>query len=212
MNTTQTSPTLTPWIDEIAAIRDRVLNDRVTSVDDPRLQQLEELGYIAPGLSRETLGQYIGDDEHTFEHLIFTHLTDKPELPLPMPEWATKRSVHFGVWPEIEVEHSTEIVTDGLVVGVDHQVTIFATEVVDSFLDPVVKWRKGDVTDGGDLRFYLGDGHRSLDLDLVSVDSVREIGEAILDLARRLTEGKPRELHRVTEPGEPELAGIGGGL
>lgn len=211
---TGVDPKVLAWVTELAEIRERVLNDRITSLDDPRAQQIINSDHYPLDDGGAHLAQHFGDDERFLEELVWLHFTPKPDLPRAAfnpPAWATTVEAEYGMWPEIPVYFVNSIDMEGILdVRLTYVETVFAEPVDDH--DGTV-WLPGEVSVGEEPELVIHNGWTEIRLGPESFGALHQLSAAIDDLSRALDRSEnAAELTRRTVAGEPELSGRGGGL
>lgn len=215
MNTTTTvTPANTEqlaYIEGILKSRQQVIADRIGPGSE-KLQALIAAGAVVEGLPEEVLARYYFDDDHTFEDLYFVHCTEHPTPPIDTPEWAENTDLLLGEWPEINVRFTKEITLPDL--GVKAELSQAVTITTEETEDPGGNlWPAAHVYAETGAHFHANVGRDSISLDFAESTQLKALGEAISELALALEPlAEPPKLHRITEPGEPEQYGIGGGL
>ncbi len=197
--TTKATPELLAWVQELAVIRERALNDRIVSLDDPRAQRIAN-DYAPNGAD---VSRYFGDEDKFLEEIYWQHFTEKPVCPHPLPIWASTQTVYFTAWPEIEVSYETTIDLDdlGIGLGVSGVETIFCEDVTD---EDGTTHPAGTISPDTSPQFVIYGEREALHIDYTDTDTLRAISTAIVTLADKVDQaGKP--LTRRTVPGAPSL-------
>lgn len=190
------------WVTELAEIRERVLNDRITSIDDPRAQQIIDSDHYPHKDGGEHLVQFLDDEDRFLEELVWSHFTPKPELPRAAfnpPAWATTVEAEYGMWPEIPVYFVNSIDMGILDVRLTYVETVFAERVDDR--DGTV-WLPGEVSVGEEPELVIHDGWTEIRLGPERFNVLHQLSAAINRLDVQLKQAE-RPLTRHTEPGNP---------
>lgn len=208
ITTTPATPQQVASIEQITATRERILVDRIMQ-GDPRMQELLDAGVVPAGLSDEVLARYYGDEEHTLEHLYFAHCAKLPRIPVDAPAWADESHTFLGEWPDINIRFSKTITSGGVEIEASQTVTVTAEDDT----DPSGRfWPKHEVHQEHTVHLAMTIGVDSIGVEINGGPELQQLGEAMLELAAAVGGPGEKQLHRVTEPGEPEQYGIGGGL
>ena len=170
-------------------MRRNALADRIESIQDPRAQQIIESDLYPHDDGGEALTRHIGDAGLFLERMAFESLTPLPPLPLPVPAWATAVEVSVADWPEIGVTYSSTVQHGDVTAGVDGMITIFAEDHADDRIPE--EWTKGDIVSSGGFRFFIEMGSQLISFDVPAFAEIEGIGEAVLELAQRLTAATP---------------------
>lgn len=194
---TPVDPAVLAWVQELAAIRERTLNDRIVSLDDPRAQQIAN-DYAPAGAD---VSRYFGDPDKFLEEIYWQHFAEKPVCPQPLPEWASTQQAYFGAWPEIEVTYATTIDLDklGITLSVSGVETIFGEDVTD---DDGTTHPTATISPDTSPQFVIHGERESVSIDYTDTDTLRVISAAILGLARQIDDA-PAPLTRHAEAGQP---------
>lgn len=184
-----TNTAVIAWIEGVAVMRRNALADRIESIQDPRAQQIIESDLYPHDDGGEALTRHIGDAGLFLERMAFESLTPLPPLPLPVPAWATAVEVSVADWPEIGVTYSSTVQHGDVTAGVDRMITIFAEDHADDRIPE--EWTKGDIVSSGGFRFFIEMGSQLISFDVPAFAEIEGIGEAVLELAQRLTAATP---------------------
>lgn len=193
---------ITEWTTELAQIRERVLSDRITSLDDPRAQRIIASDSYPMDDGGEVLAEYFSDEEHTLENIWFNSFTEIPECPIPLPAWADTQKVLLGEWPEPAIEYSRTVKAGGFTVQVDDMISVVT--------EPI-SWRSGETFQVGDVlddsappRLAISYGGELKDFIIADLQELDILGEAILELARAIDRA-PGAVRRCSAAGAPSF-------
>lgn len=206
---TTATPEIMAVADELVEIYERTLADRVLSLDDPRVPAIIATDVYPWKDNGEYLAPFLGDDAHTAEHILFTHVVDRPTVPIKRPAWADECRMTFEDFPdEIGFSFSTRVTAGGITVGVDSMATLMVRDKH----DPEGRlFERGTLYTDTTLRGFVEHGSQGFDFLVNDPAELDVLGTAITDLADRL-HTRTRELHRTTGPGQPaaeDLQGVG---
>lgn len=180
----------------------------LTGVDDPRVKFVMAESAFR-GTPEAFVAWYNPEGENFIELQYFRLVYELPSPPIHRPEWAHEVTTRMHHYPEVTVTYRSKEIQAGNIIAQWEQ---FVTVTVD--LDVWPNGQRIDpegLVEASGLCFSVCIDGQHLDIEPANPEQIQLLGETLLKSVDAFRE-QPTLVRRLTEPGEPEQHGIGGGL
>lgn len=181
----------------------------LSGADDPRIKYIIER-FLHPDSDPQLfIKKWLEENDGFVEREYFRAAVVLPEPPLERPHWATSAQMSVVDYPEVNITYKSQKIESGDVFAYWEQGVVVTVDL-DVWPDGLTVEPAG-VVDAGEPVFTVCYGGSYLDIEPADPTEIQNLGETILEAVQLLSNRTP-VLKRQTEPGEPDLAGKGGGL